>query len=71
MSVAEKVVVKASSSLQLCAGQKSRSEATIHAMHTIFESDDTDAILLINASNAFNTLNRASALHNIRILRPI
>ena len=40
-------------------------------MHTIFESDDTDAVLLIDASNVFNALNRAAALHNIRILCPI
>ena len=40
-------------------------------MHTISESDDTDAILLIDASNAFNALNRAAALHNSRILCPI
>ena len=71
MSVAKKAVVEASGSLQLCAGQKSGSEASIHAMHTIFESDDTDAVLLIDASNAFNALNRAAALHNIRILCPI
>ena len=70
MSVVKKDVVDASGSLQLCAGQKSRSEAAIHAMHTFFESDDTDAVLriLIDASNAFNALNRTAALHNIRIL---
>ena len=28
-------------------------------------------VLLIHASNAFNALNRAAALHNIRILCPI
>ena len=71
MSVVKKDVVDASGSLQLCAGQKSGSEAAIHATHTIFESDDTDAVLLIDASNAFNALNRAAALHNIRILCPI
>ena len=68
MSVARKDVVDGSGSLQLCAGQKSGSEAAIHAMRTIFESDDTDALLLIDA---FNALNRAAALHNIRILCPI
>ena len=71
MSVVKKDVVDASGSLQLCAGQKSGSEAPIHAMHTILESDDTDAALLIDASNAFNANNRAAALHNIRILCPI
>ncbi|KAK3745771.1 hypothetical protein QZH41_004926 [Actinostola sp. cb2023] len=40
-------------------------------MHNIFEADDTDAVLLIDASNAFNALNRAAALHNIRVLCPI
>ena len=71
MNIAKRDVVDASGSLQLCAGQKSGSEDAIHAMHRIFEADDTDAVLLIDASNAFNTLNRAASLHNIRILCPI
>ena len=71
MMVAKKQVVKGSGSLQLCAGQKSRSEAAIHAMHAVFEADDTDAVLLIDASNALNALNRAAALHNIRVLCPV
>ena len=71
MNIAKRDVVEASGSLQLCAGQKSGSEAAIHAMHRIFEADDTDAVLLIDASNAFNSLNRAVALHNIRVICPI
>jgi len=71
MMLARKDVVEASGSLQLCAGQKSGSEAAIHAMHAIFKADDTDAVLLIDASNAFNALNRAAALHNIRALCPV
>ncbi|EDO48836.1 predicted protein [Nematostella vectensis] len=66
MNVAKGDVVDASGSLQLCAGQNSGSEAAIHGMRTIFEADDTDAVILIDASNAFNALNRATALHNIR-----
>ena len=71
MNVFKGDVVEASGSLQLCAGQKSGSEAAIHAMHAIFEADDTDAVLLIDASNAFNALNRAISLHNIRVLCPV
>ena len=48
--------------------QKSGSETAIHAMYTIFEADETVGVLLIDASNAFNALNRQEALHNIRVL---
>ena len=71
MKVVKPDVMSASGSLQLCAGQPSGSEAAIHAMRNIFDEDDTEAILLIDASNAFNFLNRAAALNNIRILCPM
>ncbi len=70
MKVVKPDIMEASGSLQLCAGQPSGSEAAIHAMRNIFDADDTNAILLIDASNAFNSLNTAAALHNIRILCP-
>ena len=63
-------VIDASGSIQVCAGHKSGSEAAIHAMWEIFEHDNSDAVLLVDASNAFNSLNRAAALHNIRVLCP-
>ena len=63
MKVTKLDVIDASGSLQVCAGHKSGSEAAIHA-------DETDAVLLIDASNAFNALNRTAALHNIRVLCP-
>ena len=37
-------------------------------MHDIFENDATDAVILVDASNAFNRLNRQVALHNIQYL---
>jgi len=43
MRVIKQDVFEAGGSLQLCAGQRSGSEAAIHAMHNIFEADDTDA----------------------------
>ena len=70
MHVTKPDVIDASGSLQVYAGHKSGSEAAIHAMRNIFEADEMDAVLLIDASNAFNALNRAAALHNIRVLCP-
>ena len=43
-------------------------EAAIHAMSEVFTEDETDGILLIDASNAaFNLMSRFAALHNIQI----
>ena len=69
--VAKQDVINASGAMRVCAGQKSGGEAAIHAMRNIFEADETDAALLVDASNAFNSLNRAAALHNIRELCPL
>ena len=68
--VTKQDIIEASGSLQVCAGRKSGAEAAIHAMHDIFEGDDTDAMLLIDASKAFNSLKRASALHSVAVLCP-
>ena len=70
MHVTKPDVIDASGSLQVCAGQKSGSEAAIHAMRSIFDANETDAVLLIDVSNAFNALNRVAALHYIRVLSP-
>ena len=39
-------------------------------MRKVFASISTDAVLLVDADNAFNRLNRAVALHNIRYTCP-
>ena len=56
--------------LQLCAGHQSGCESAVHAMRQVFESSETEAIILVDATNAFNSLNRQTALRNIRLLCP-
>ena len=51
---------------QLCAGQVVGIEAGVHAMRLLFEDKETDTILLVNASNTFNALNRQVAFQNIQ-----
>ena len=56
--------------LQLSAGQEGGCEAAVHAMEDLFSSDDCEAVLLVDASNAFNSLNRATSLLNVRKICP-
>ena len=67
MSVLKPDVVKACAKPQMC-GHKSGSEAAIHAMKRMYKNDNTDAVLLVDAENAFNSLNRKALLHNIGII---
>jgi len=70
LSVISDDIQYAAGSLQLCAGQPSGGEAAVHAMREAFNDDDSEGMLLIDVSNAFNSLNRAVALHNIQRLCP-
>lgn len=63
-------IKEAAGPLQTCAGHGAGAEAAIHSMREVFENEGTDAVLLIDASNAFNKLNRATALNNIQITCP-
>ena len=56
--------------LQLCADQASGYEAAVHAVSDIFNEESTDALLLVDADNAFSSLNRKVLLHNIIHLCP-
>ena len=46
-------------------------EAAIHAMREFLSRDDNDGILLIDADNAFNRVNRAVALWNVQYICPV
>ena len=56
--------------LQVCAGQEGGCEAAIHAMHQFFAEDEVHGVLLVDADNAFNTINRHATLHNIKSICP-
>ena len=70
MTVTNIDVQNAVGSLQLCGGQPAGVEAAVHAMSTFFDADDTDGILLIDADNAFNRINRGVALWNVQFTCP-
>ena len=61
-------IQSAAGPLQACAGHEAGCEAAIHAMKEIYSHDDTEAILLVDATNAFNVINRQATLHNIQVL---
>ena len=55
---------------QVCVGQQAGCEAVVHTMREIFDNPTTQGILLVDAANAFNNLNRQVALHNIQLRCP-
>ena len=54
-------------SLQLSAGREGGCEAACHAMREIFNEDECQGVLLVNA---FNSLTRKTSLLNMRYLSP-
>ena len=65
----------AAGSSQLCAGQIGGCEAAVHVMKQIFALPSVKGVLLVDATNAFNKLNRQVTLRNVeaicRVLAPI
>ena len=71
MKVVKEDIKKAAGCLQLYAGHETGCKAAIHAMHRIFESNETEAILMVDAENTFHSINRKALLHNIEYLCPV
>ena len=57
MIVFKKDITDAAGSLKLSAGQEAGAEAAIHAMRDIFANEVAEVVLLIDAENAFNSIN--------------
>ena len=41
-----------------CAEQDAVAEATIHAMYYLYEQDEVEAVLLVDAEDALDSINR-------------
>ena len=66
LSVIKEDIMRVAGVRQLCVGQQAGCEAAIHALRCIYDLPTSEAILLVDASNAFNNLNRKVALLNIQ-----
>ena len=66
----KKDIQTAAGPLQTCSGLNAGSGAAIHAMKEIFYDKEIDGVILVDASNAFNNMDRLVALHNIRVICP-
>lgn len=63
-------VIDAVGPLQLCAGQDSGCEAAVHSIRQLFSNSSFEALPLVDAENAFNSLNREITLRNALHLCP-
>ena len=66
MSILKDDLAKAVGNLQLCDGQNAGCEAAVHLMLDIFATNETEAVLLVDAEKAFTSVNRQVSLHNIK-----
>ena len=70
MSIVKDDETKAVRNLQLRGGQDAGCEPNEHSMHDIFGTNKAETVLLADAENAFNSINRQVFLHNIRHICP-
>ena len=63
-------IIGAAGLLQTCSGLEGGIEAAIHAMNKAFNLSQSEALLLVDATNAFNSINRKVALHNVHRICP-
>ena len=59
-----------STSWQSCAGVKGEIEANIHAMKELYDDEELQGLIQVDASNKFYMLNRKNLIMNIQVLCP-
>ena len=70
LTVVGQDVIDAAGPLQLCTGLNGGCEIAVHSIRQLFSDPNSEAILLVDATNAFNSLNRQTALCNCLELCP-
>ena len=63
-------ILQAAGAFQLCVGQFSGAEAAVYAVWETFERVNTEVVLLVDTSNAFNSLNRMVAITSSKFIHP-
>ena len=71
INILKQDIIYASGSLQTCAGIESGIEAAVHSMATKFQEKSSEALLLVDASNAFNSMNREKSLRPVNEICPM
>ena len=66
MKILKKDVMHAAGSLQVCTGQEARAEAVLCLIFITMNK----AVLLVDAENAFNSINKNVMIHNISVVCP-
>ena len=70
MKIFKKYVMHAAVSLQVCTGQETGAEAAIRTMYDVYNDEHSEAVLLVDVENAFNSINRNVMIHNISVACP-
>ena len=70
VSILRDGIISSIGPLQVCAGQEPGWEAAIHAMYEMYK-EHSEAVLLVDASNAFNSVNWKVFLHKINVIFPM
>ena len=65
MTIMREDVKLAAGNLQVCVGHQAGGEAAIQAMKEIFKDKEVEAAILVDATNAFNSISREALPHNI------
>jgi hypothetical protein len=63
--ILQKDLVNSVDGVQMCVGQQGGAEAAVHAMVDLFDDESSHGLIQVDATNAFNSLNRKVLLNNV------